>query len=33
MENLKNLFSLDNISMTVVQFTRDCACILKDVNK
>ncbi|MBE6796115.1 MAG: histidine phosphatase family protein [Ruminococcaceae bacterium] len=33
LETRKFFFSLDNISMTVVQYTRDGACILKDVNK
>lgn len=32
-ETRKFFFSLDNISMTVVQYTRDGACILRDVNK
>lgn len=33
LETRKFFFSLDNISMTVVQYTRDGNCILKDVNK
>ncbi len=33
LETRKFFFSLDNISMTVVQYTRDGVCILKEVNK
>ena len=33
LETRKFFFSLDNISLTVVQYTRDGACILRDVNK
>lgn len=32
-ETRKFFFSLDNISMTVVQYTRDGICVLKEVNK